>query len=104
MLFNSTTRFTNLQPTPKGIATLDFGSGNVSSEVIVTGVDELVDDSVVLCEMRVESTTEHSIDDLLIDPIRLLVKDLVAGVGFTIYGMMDNAKANGTYKIQWILR
>jgi hypothetical protein len=101
MLFqtNNDTIYTPVQ----GTATLDFGSGNVSAEVVVTGVTKALTTSNVLCQLKVEATAEHPVDDLLIDPIRLLVKDLVSGTGFTIYGHMDNARANGTYKVQWLL-
>jgi hypothetical protein len=89
---------------PKGVATLDFGAGNMTAETVVTGYSEIDADSVVMASMRIVATPEHTTDDLLVDPIRLAVKDLVAGNGFTIYGEMDNAKANGTYKINWIIR
>jgi len=88
----------------KGIATLDFGNGSLTAETVVTGYSEITADSVVMASMRITATPEHLTDDLLVDPIRLAVKDLIAGVGFTIYGEMDNARANGTYKINWIIR
>ena len=86
-----------------GTATLDFGDSNMVAEVVVTGVAETLITSIVLSSMRMEATPEHTVDDMEVDPIRLAVKDLVAGVGFTIYGAMDNAPANGTYKIDWNL-
>ena len=88
----------------KGTATLDFGSGAKTTETVVTGYPEITADSVVMASMRIAATAEHPTDDLLVDPIRLAVKDLVVGVGFTIYGEMDNAEANGTYTINWIIR
>jgi hypothetical protein len=88
----------------KGTATLDFGSGAKTAETVVTGYSEITADSVVMASIRIAATGEHSAEDLLVDPIRLAVKDLVVGVGFTIYGEMDNAEANGTYTINWIIR
>tara|TARA_R110000823_G_scaffold46965_3_gene120170 strand:+ start:3635 stop:4564 length:930 start_codon:yes stop_codon:yes gene_type:complete len=87
--------------TPKGTAILDFGTGSLSTEVVVTGVSAVREDSVVMVAMRIEATDDHPVDDLLIDPIRVVSKDLVTGVGFTIYGHMDNSRANGTYNIHW---
>lgn len=87
--------------TPKGTAILDFGTGSLSTEVVVTGVSAVREDSVVMVAMRMEATDDHPVDDLLIDPIRVVSKDLVTGVGFTIYGHMDNSRANGTYNIHW---
>lgn len=86
-----------------GTATLDFGTSNKIAEVVVTGVTEALATSVVMSQMRVEATVEHTVDDLQVDPIRVLVKDLVVGTGFTLFGAMDNAPANGTYKIDWHL-
>lgn len=89
--------------TVTGKVTLDFGTGAKTSEVVVTGVADVTLDSIVILTLRVEATVEHTTDDLLVDPIRLLVKDYIAGTGFTIYGEMDNAEANGTYNINWML-
>ena len=86
-----------------GTATLDFGSGNRIAEIVVEGVEQALLTSRVMVIVRLEATPEHPIDDLQIDPIIVLAKNLVVGVGFTIYGRMDNAEANGTYKIDWHL-
>ena len=86
-----------------GTALMNFGASNKVAEVIVTGVSLAKTTSIVMSQMRVEATAEHPVDDLQIDPIRVLVKDLVVGTGFTLFGAMDNAPANGTYKIDWHL-
>lgn len=89
--------------TPRGIAILDFGSGALEAEVLVTNLPLMAVDSVVMCAMRIEETPEHPVDDLLVDPIRVAIKDFVTASGFTIYGTMDNGRANGTYKVHWHL-
>ena len=89
--------------TISGIATIDFLNGNKTAETIITGIPTITSTSKVFCDMRIEATSTHSTDDMLVDPIRLLIKDLVIGTGFTIYGEMDNAKANGTYNVNWFL-
>jgi hypothetical protein len=86
-----------------GTAQLDFGSGSKTAEVEVTGILEALATSRVMATMRIESTATHSVDDLLVDPIRVAVKSLVAGVGFTLYGQMDNATANGLYCADWFI-
>lgn len=86
-----------------GTTQLNFGSSNKTSEVIITGVSITLPTSRIIATMRLEATSDHSIDDLQIDPIRILVKELVTGIGFTIYGEMDNATANGLYKVDWFL-
>jgi hypothetical protein len=90
-------------PRPSGIVTLDFGASNKTATVVVTGVGSISATSVVLVKMRIEDTADHIADDLLIDPIRVEAFSIVPGVGFTIYGTMQNAPANGKYNVQWAL-
>jgi hypothetical protein len=85
-----------------GVATLDFDSGAMTASVVVTGITAITSASVVTAELRIQATAEHTVEDMLIDPIRVAVSDLVAGTGFTIEGAMDNAPANGTYQVNWI--
>ena len=97
MLFQTPIRF----KLTTGEAILDFGAGNKTAEVVVTGVSNIQLTSIVYPNVKIEATTEHATDDFLVDPIRLAYKNVIAGTGFTIYGEMDNARANGTYTIQW---
>jgi hypothetical protein len=90
-------------PRPSGIATLDFGASNKTATVVVTGVGSISATSVILVKMRIEDTADHIAEDLLIDPIRVEAFAIVPGVGFTIYGTMQNAPANGEYNVQWAL-
>jgi hypothetical protein len=86
-----------------GIATLDFGLSAKTATVVVSGVSQITAESIMLCKMRIEATDDHPAEDLLIDPIRVEAFEIVAGVGFTIYGTMENAPANGKYNVQWTL-
>ena len=86
-----------------GIATLDFGASNKTASFVVTGISSITATSVVLVKMRIEDTADHIAEDLLIDPIRVEAFAIVAGTGFTIYGTMGNAPANGKYNVQWAL-
>lgn len=88
---------------PFGTATLDFGSGSNIAEVTITGVGSARANSVIFADMRIEATADHPVDDLLIDPIRVEAYAIVNGTGFTIYGTMQNATANGLYRVNWAL-
>jgi acetoacetate decarboxylase len=90
-------------PRPSGIVTLDFGASNKTATAVVTGVGSISATSVVLVKMRIEDTADHIAEDLLVDPIRVEAFAIVPGVGFTIYGTMQNAPANGKYNVQWAL-
>jgi hypothetical protein len=96
-------KFLGADAKPSGIATLDFGASNKTASIVVTGVKTASSTSVVLVKMRIEDTDDHVAEDLLIDPIRVEAFAIVAGTGFTIYGTMENAPANGKYNVQWAL-
>ena len=84
-----------------GIGTLDFGSGVNFAEQTITGVGSITATSIVLCQMRIQATDDHPVDDLLIDPIRVAAYKIIDGTGFTLYGAMENANANGLYRVNW---
>jgi|TARA_R110000822_G_scaffold37220_1_gene104348 hypothetical protein len=88
---------------PKGTAVLDFGSGANSASVVVTDYG-IKSTHQVTVELSSVDTAEHPVDDLLIDPIRVIAYNIVNGSGFTIYGQMDNAEAHGSYNINWYTR
>jgi hypothetical protein len=88
-------------PVVKGTAILDFGQGSSTAQIVVTGVTSITEDSFVQCAVRVQATDQHSVDDLLYDPIQVSVSQLYAGSGFSIHGQMFNARANGTYIVNW---
>lgn len=86
-----------------GTVQLDFGAGNKTAITTVTGITAALTTSRAIATMRLEATASHSVDEMQIDPIRVLIKNLVPGVGFTVYGEMDNALANGLYKADWFI-
>jgi hypothetical protein len=86
-----------------GVSSVDFGEGSMTASTIITGVTGISSVSVVLVQLRLEGTVDHSVTDMLIDPVRVSVENIVTGVGFTITASMDNARANGTYKFNWVL-
>jgi len=84
-----------------GIATIDFSDGAKTATTTINSVPSVKENSVIVAQMRIESTDQHSVDDLLIDPIAVYAYEIIAGVGFTILGTMQNARANGKYKVEW---
>jgi hypothetical protein len=85
-----------------GVAVIDFGTGSMTTSLVVNEAT-VTTASTATVFTKIEATPEHSVSDLLIDPIRLSVDSFTEGVGFTIIGTMDNAPANGTYMINWKL-
>ena len=87
----------------KGVVTLDFGTGSSMLSVAVTGIAGIKSSNVVTASVAIEETANHSVDELLVDPIRVHSHDIVEGVGFTITGLMDDGTPHGVYKINWVL-
>ena len=86
-----------------GVATLDFGDGAMSASTVITGIDRVLSNSVIRVDVRMVETPEHTLDELLVDPIQVNAHSLVVGQGFSITGRIFNSPANGTYTINWLI-
>jgi hypothetical protein len=73
----------------KGTATLDFGvfPGKSDASVAVTGQAGIVSGSLVEAWLRPEATADHTADEHLVETIKITAGNIIAGTGFTIYGM-----------------
>lgn len=72
-----------------GTATLDFGTfpGKSDTSVVVTGQAGIVASSIVNAWIRLVATADHSADEHMLETINIRAGNIVAGVGFTIYGV-----------------
>ena len=70
-----------------GTAEVDFGAfpGASDAQVVITGQSGIRADSIVEAWVVADATDDHSIDEHLADPPRVMAGGIVAGVGFTIY-------------------
>jgi len=73
-----------------GTTTIDFGAfpGSADASVAVTGQAAIVAGSLVEAWIRPVATADHSADEHLADPPRVVACEIVAGTGFTIRGFM----------------
>ena len=73
----------------QGNTTLDFGAfpGASDASATVTGQAGIVAGSCVEAWIRGESSADHSSDEHLLETIKVLAMDIVAGDGFTIKAM-----------------
>ncbi len=85
----------------KGTAVLDFGSGGYDCLLQITGQTDIQADSACEAWMSSEPTADHSEDEHALVPIRLRVRDVVAGQGFTIQAISDWYVA-GTFSVRWV--
>lgn len=74
----------------QGTTTIDFGAfpGSAYSFVAVTGQAGIVAGSLVEAWIRPVATADHTSDEHLVDPPRVIAGDIIAGTGFTIHGFI----------------
>lgn len=82
-----------------GTTVINFGAspGSTDTSVAVTGQTGILAGSLVEAWVFPANTADHSIDEHLVDPPRVVAANVVAGTGFTIYGFVEN-QANGPFK------
>ena len=92
----------------QGTADLDFGAfpGKSDASVAVTGQAGIVTGSLVEAWVRLEATADHTADEHFVEPIEIQAGNIVAGTGFTIYGInrtpLGETRLYGLWKIGWV--
>lgn len=71
-----------------GTTTLDFGAfpGASDASVAVTGQAGIVAGSLVEAWLLPATTADHTADEHMIETLKVVAGNIVAGTGFTIYG------------------
>lgn len=89
----------------QGTAEVDFGAlpGSMYTTVAVTGQAAIVAGSLVEAWIRPAATTDHSADEHVVDPPRIVAADIVAATGFTIHAFSNNnVRHHGKYTVSWV--
>ena len=89
----------------QGTALLDFGAfpGASDASVAVTGQTSILSGSLVEAWIRPAATTDHSADEHIVDPPRIVAADIVAATGFTIHAFSNNTVPHhGKYTVAWV--
>lgn len=75
-----------------GTATIDFGAfpGASDASITVTGQTGISTGSVVQAWLRPEATSDHTADEHMLETIKVVAGNIVAGTGFTIYAINTN--------------
>jgi len=87
-----------------GTATLNFGAfpGASDTSLAITGQSGIVAGSVVDAWIRPVATAEHSADEHWVESVKIVAGNIVAGVGFTIYGRtQDKVRLYGNWSVAW---
>lgn len=90
----------------QGTAVVDFGifvSGSTQAQVMVTGQTAILTSN--LCEAWIrpqDPTSDHSVDEHIIEKLKVTAGSIVAGSGFTIYVECENSISYGQWSIAWV--
>jgi hypothetical protein len=94
----------------RGVALLDFGAfpGASDANVVVTGQGGIQAASNVSAWIQPAATTDHTSDEHIVEQFEVFAGNIVAGTGFTIYGVdfnppsqNDNPLVYGKWNIGW---
>lgn len=79
----------------QGTTTIDFGAfpGASDASVTVTGQAGITAGSLVEAWLFPAATADHSADEHVVETLKVLAGNVVAGTGFTIYALNTNALA-----------
>lgn len=77
---------------PQGTVLLDFGAfpGATDITLVVTGQAAILAGSLAEAWIFPANTADHTFDEHWVDPPDVFAGNVVAGVGFTIYGRIRN--------------
>lgn len=72
-----------------GTAQLDFGAfpGKSDTSVAITGQAGILSGSIVNVGIRPVASADHSADEHMLEPLKVLGGNIIAGTGFTAYGI-----------------
>lgn len=75
----------------QGTALLDFGAfpGASDASIVITGQAGILSTSLVEAWIFPAATADHSADEHWVESLRVFAGNVVAGTGFTIYGLND---------------
>jgi hypothetical protein len=88
-----------------GTATISFGATPVSEgSVTVTGQTGILSGSFVEAFLMVEAATGNTVTDARFAGVslRIIVGDIVAATGFTIYATATSGLITGDLNIRWV--
>lgn len=93
----------------QGTALLDFGvsPGKSDTSVVVTGQTGIVSGSIVNVQVAAVATADHSADEHIVEPLEVYAGNIVAGTGFTIFGInrsfsgRESPRLFGKFTIAW---
>lgn len=85
-----------------GSTVLDFGTtSKPAASVAVTAQAGIVAGSKVEAFVRLTASADHSVDEHMIEQLKIMAGNIVAGTGFTIYGEAY-PQTYGQFNVDWV--
>lgn len=85
-----------------GQAVVDFGTGKDVASTVITGQTGILAGSSVSVSLMPVAQVNKTVDEQVVEPIRFTAGNIVAGTGFTIWGVSDIGKATGKFNVLWV--
>lgn len=87
-----------------GVAVIDFGASPAGDTAVATvAATWLTSGSRIHCEPSYLGTADHDPEDSILEEIRFMVRNRIAGVSFEIFGYAPKG-TRGQHNVSWIGR
>lgn len=91
----------------QNIALLDFGAfpGKSDASIAITGQTTILAGSLAEAWLVPVATADHTADEHLVEELEVYAGNIVAGTGFTIYGICrgkGDVRIYGTWSVAWV--
>ena len=68
----------------------------------VAGQAGIAAGSLVEAWVRPVASAEHSADEHVVEQLKIVAGNIVAGTGFTVYAEIANGKSYGNWNVNWV--
>lgn len=86
-----------------GSAVVNFGAfpGSPDAQVAIIGQTGITAGSIVQAFIMPVTTVDHSIEEQMLEPLKVYAANIVPGTGFTIYAFADRDRLYGRFNVGW---
>jgi hypothetical protein len=85
----------------RGTTTVDFGASASDASAVVTGQIGIAPSSIVRAWISPVATADHSVDEHIVEPLRVFAHSITDGVGFAITAVCNSGRTSGEFSISW---
>lgn len=86
-----------------GVAIIDFGAaGQDIASLAITGQGAILTTSKIFVSVMAVDSADHSADEHLVEQLSVRAGNIIAGTGFTIYGVTTGLALRGKFNVSWM--